>query len=109
MRCLVLGTEAKCVVSGFTGILTARCEYLNGCVQYCITPPVNDKGEHVDGRYIDEHQLEFVSHGVVKKLVSINTLLNDVEPINDIKEPLNNNSVRTGGDMDNTPSTTYQP
>lgn len=33
-----LGLKAKDKITGFEGIITARCEYLTGCNQYCLTP-----------------------------------------------------------------------
>ena len=38
-----LGSEVRHIITGFTGIATARCEYLNGCVQYCVQPRELDK------------------------------------------------------------------
>jgi len=34
---MILGNKATDNISGFTGILTGRCEYVNGCIQYEIT------------------------------------------------------------------------
>ena len=62
-----LGNKVKDKVSGLVGIATSRVEYLNGCVQYCVRPPVNKAGELVDGEYFDEEQLSFVSKGVCVK------------------------------------------
>jgi hypothetical protein len=59
-----LGQKLRDKVTGFEGIATARCEYLNGCVQYCVLPPVDEKGERRDGIYIDQQQLEVVGDGV---------------------------------------------
>ena len=66
-----LGRELKCVVTGFTGIATAKIEYLNGCIQYCIVPKVREDGKRPDGEYIDQGQLELVGEGV--KIVKANT------------------------------------
>jgi len=35
-----LGNKVRDKVSGIEGIVTGRCEYLNGCVQYCVTTKV---------------------------------------------------------------------
>lgn len=43
-KVLPLGSRAKDIVTGFTGILTARIQYLTGCDRYNITPVVK-KGE----------------------------------------------------------------
>ena len=31
----VMGKEVKDIVTGFKGIVTAKIEYLNGCIQFC--------------------------------------------------------------------------
>lgn len=62
------GTKVRDVVTGFTGVITARVEYLTGCNQCAVQPPVNDKGEIPDGRYIDEDRLVAVEGAEVVKL-----------------------------------------
>lgn len=60
-----LGSRLRDKVDGMTGIATARCLYLNGCVQYCIKPHVDKDGKNVDGMFVDEQQLELVDEGVL--------------------------------------------
>ena len=48
-------------------IATARIEYLNGCVQFCVKPPLKD-GTNQDGLYIDQQQLEIVDNGIFDKI-----------------------------------------
>lgn len=60
-----LGNRVKDIVTGFTGIATAKCEYLNGCIQYCVKPPVKEEDKMPEGIYIDEGQLEFVDSGLI--------------------------------------------
>ncbi len=55
-----LGAKARDTVTGFEGIITGRNEWLNGCRQYCIKPPVDKDGKILDGEWIDEQQLEVV-------------------------------------------------
>jgi len=55
-----LGQRVRDKVTGFEGIATARCEYLNGCIQYCIKPTELRKGEMIEGQYIDSQQIEIV-------------------------------------------------
>lgn len=52
-----LGARVRDVVTGFTGIATAQVTYLNGCVQFCVTPPVDKDGVMRDGQYIDHQRL----------------------------------------------------
>lgn len=56
-----LGDKVKCTVTGFTGTATARHEYLNGCVQYSVRPPVDKEGKLVDVQCFDVEQLVVVS------------------------------------------------
>lgn len=58
-----VGNTLRCKVSGLIGIATARVEYLNGCVQFCIIPK-SDGTKYPDGTYLDIGQLEFVDEGV---------------------------------------------
>lgn len=58
-----LGSKVRDIITGFEGIATARVEYLNGCIQYCITPKSND-GKYPDHQYIDHQQIEVVDDGV---------------------------------------------
>jgi len=52
--------ETKVVdrITGFTGIVCGKCEYLNGCVQYLVKPKMK-KGEtsQPEGKWIDEQYL----------------------------------------------------
>lgn len=45
-------------ITGFKGVITARADYLTGCNQYFVKPPVDKEGKHVDGEWIDEHALK---------------------------------------------------
>lgn len=59
-----LGQKVKDKVTGFEGITTARVEYLNGCIQFCVKPKVSDDGKMPEGQYLDIAQLEFVDDGI---------------------------------------------
>ena len=39
-----LGSKVKDEITGFVGIATARCVYINGCVQFELTPLVLKDG-----------------------------------------------------------------
>ena len=52
-----LGDEVKCTVSGFKGVATSRCEYLNGCIQYGVKPKVGKDNKQVAASYVDAEQL----------------------------------------------------
>ena len=59
-----LGQKVQDKVTGFTGVATARIEYINGCVQYCVKPKVGADGKMVEGEYLDQQQLEVLSDEV---------------------------------------------
>lgn len=54
---ITLGQKARDKVSGFEGTLTEVANYLFGCDQYAITPPVKD-GELKEGYWFDVGRLE---------------------------------------------------
>ena len=62
------GSKVKCKITGFEGIATARVEYINGCIQYCIKPKAGKDGKITEGEYLDEQQLEVVGEGVILKI-----------------------------------------
>ena len=59
-----LGTLIQDRVTGVSGIATARVEYLNGCVQYCLKRKMREDGTVPEGLYIDEGQLEVIGDGI---------------------------------------------
>lgn len=62
-----LGKKAKDKITGFQGILTARCEFLTGCNRYAIQPTELKDGKPIDAIYFDEAQIEIVSDGISEK------------------------------------------
>ena len=52
--------EAKVTdrITGFTGTVVGRCEYLNGCISYLVKPKMTKKDkEYPAGEWIDEQYL----------------------------------------------------
>ncbi len=71
MNRIELGQKVKDVVTGFSGIATARVEYLNGCVQILVAPKmvIPKKGEtevYPTSTYVDVEQLRVVGKGKIK-------------------------------------------
>lgn len=62
-----LGSKVKDTVTGFVGVAICRVEYLNGCIQYGIKPPVSKDNKVIEPEYIDEGQLEVVMKRKVTK------------------------------------------
>lgn len=53
-----LGFWAKDILTGFTGSITGRANYITGCNQYFLQPGLDEKDAFVEGRWFDEHRLE---------------------------------------------------
>ena len=74
-----LGYTVRDVVTGFTGIATARVEYLNGCVQFCVTPKAVDN-KVVDSVYIDHQRLEALDQGLTATRSATGGEMRDAPP-----------------------------
>ena len=66
----ILGKKAKDKITGFEGILTARCEFLTGCNRYCIQPSELIEGRPIDSIYFDEAQIEITGNGILSEEVT---------------------------------------
>jgi hypothetical protein len=57
-----LGMKVTDGMTGFSGIATARTEYLNGCVSVHVEPDrLGEKGEILEGKWFDEQRLDGAS------------------------------------------------
>lgn len=67
------GIEVRDRVSGVTGIINARCEWLNGCIRYSIQPKIDkkDPNKMPEGWWIDGAQLEVIGDGLNDKPVKV--------------------------------------
>lgn len=59
-----LGQKAKDKITGFTGIITARTQYITGCDHYCLTPEVGRNGEQKDVAWFDEGRIQITGKGI---------------------------------------------
>jgi hypothetical protein len=60
-----LGDELKDTITGFTGIVMARTDYLTGCQHYGLIPRKLDKdGNPQDYQWIDESRLVSTGKGL---------------------------------------------
>lgn len=66
-----LGDKVKCKITGFTGIVIARSDWLYGCVRFVVQPQSPGKGESIrfSTESFDEPQLELLKKGVVENTV----------------------------------------
>ena len=53
-----LGAKVKDKITGFVGFATARCLYINGCVQFEVTPAKLKDGVPQKEYWIDEQALK---------------------------------------------------
>ncbi len=61
-----IGRNAEDVITKFTGTITGFARYLTGCDQFLVSPPVDDKGKHVDGKWFDQNRLNVSEHAPIK-------------------------------------------
>lgn len=55
-----LGQRVRDRISGFSGVVTAYSQHLNGCDRVWISPPVDKDGKIVEGMWIDIYSLDVV-------------------------------------------------
>lgn len=58
-----LGARARDGITGFEGRVTGRCEYITGCNQVLLAPPVGEKGEARDAHWFDEQRVVLLDDG----------------------------------------------
>ena len=53
-----LGQKVQDSITGFVGRVTGRCEYITGCTQVLIQPPIKADGDFVESRWFvhDDHR-----------------------------------------------------
>lgn len=56
-----LGQTVKDKITGFSGIVTGRVEYLTGCNQLLVAPPVKDDGAFRDSQWFDEQRCDVLN------------------------------------------------
>lgn len=61
-----LGLEAKCKLTGFTGIIRYRVQYLTGCNVYGIQAPATLDGKIPDAVGVDENCITIIGEGISK-------------------------------------------
>lgn len=66
MTAITLGMKARDKITGFQGVVTGHCEYISGCNQALLVPPVDEKGAHRDAQWFDVQRLDQVGSDVVR-------------------------------------------
>lgn len=62
-----LGDKVKCKVTGFTGIVIGKTDYLYGCTRLGVQAKADKDGKIPDTFWCDEPQVDIVKEGVVKR------------------------------------------
>lgn len=60
MNEIKLGDKVRDKITGFTGIVVAKTEYINGCIQYNVAPKVGKDNKILEDISIDEQCLEVI-------------------------------------------------
>lgn len=60
-----LGMKVRDVITGFEGIVYGRIEYLTGCTQMNVVPPVDKDGKRREAEWFDESRLEVLDEPIV--------------------------------------------
>jgi hypothetical protein len=63
-----LGKKARDKITGFEGIVIGRIQYLTGCDQYGIVPPMKD-GKPSSAEWFDEGRIEVIGEGITPESV----------------------------------------
>ena len=53
-----LGKTYRDIITGYSGICIGRCQYITGCDQALLVPPVNPDGVKYDGTWFDVQRLK---------------------------------------------------
>ena len=61
-----LGDKVSDKVSGLVGIVTEKREFLNGCIQYVVSPKMKVGDKELPAWSIDEGQLTVISKKTIK-------------------------------------------
>jgi hypothetical protein len=60
-----LGQKAEDKITGFYGTITGRAQYLTGCDQYCLAPPIRQGINEVQkSEWFDEGRIKILGPGV---------------------------------------------
>ena len=65
MKC-EMGQKVKDVITGFSGVVTGKAQYITGCQQVLVVPPVKSDGDSVSGQWLDEDRLEVVDQSRIE-------------------------------------------
>ena len=61
-----LGAEAKDVITGFSGVIIYRSQWIHGCNVYGLKPRELKDGKPIETMQFDEPSLDFITKDVIK-------------------------------------------
>jgi hypothetical protein len=64
-----LGQKVKDKITGFTGVVTGRTEYITGCEQLLVQPPTKNDGAFTEPRWFDVDRLDVIEQEKVSLTV----------------------------------------
>lgn len=64
----MLRARVRDKVTGFVGIATGRVEYITGCNQVLVSPPVKQDGDLPDSKWFDEQRMEVLEEDFISPL-----------------------------------------
>ena len=56
-----LGMTASDRITGFSGVVVGKAEYISGCTQVLLVPKIKEDGKRIDGEWFDIQRLEQVA------------------------------------------------
>ena len=66
MEIIELGHKVRDKITGFEGIVIAKCEYINGCIQFEVKPIIWENNKVDQSQWIDIQQLEISCDKIIK-------------------------------------------
>lgn len=82
-KTIELGDSAKDIITGFSGVVIGKCEYLTGCDQYALQPKTEKNGTYQDSRWFDSSRLKLLK----KKIVDLTEKIKADKPGADFSPP----------------------
>lgn len=64
MEHIQLGQQAEDIITGFTGIIIGRAEYLTGCTQYGLAPKAEPGKPTTSSEWFDKGRIRITGPGI---------------------------------------------
>lgn len=62
----LFGLQGQDKITGFAGVITGHIEYISGCNQLLLVPPVDKEGKKREGEWFDEQRIEVIGNSRIK-------------------------------------------